>query len=516
MQLHRGLKYLARGTAALLLLGSASMAQAQEKTISVALHADTAITDPHLTRNLSSHVAMHHVMENLVTFDENFKIIPQLAESWEISDTGDVYTFSLRDGVVFHDGSTLDAEDIKYSLLRSKEISPNKGDYSGIETIEILDPLTVKITLSKPSSVFLAALGGPFGGYIMPSDYAEAQGGDITTPVGTGPFMWDEYRADQYLHLKRFPEYSADARFDGPTGLGGNRTALVDMIDFRILPDRSSRVTGLETGEIDFASRLDLVDFERFSASSDVAAVEVPALEWVVLWFGLNQPFTQDINFRRAVAAAVDLDAVLQIAAGGHGVANPAFMHPSQAAWYNEETGQRHNYDVDAAKALLKESGYNGEPIELLSSNDIEYMGNAALALQQQLSAIGVNIELRFQDISGLVASIYATEPVYQLGMMTSSGRFDPDQHYFRRLHSSSSVNKYANEEYDAIVEEARTVVDPAARLALYNKAQGIMMRDVPAMLLLNPSFFEAHQKNVVGFKPNASGIIRFWNVDIQ
>lgn len=504
---------LLAGSLAALAVSPGALAQT---TLSVALHADTTIPDPHLTRNQVSHMAMKHVVENLVSYDDSFALIPQLAESWTINEAGDEFTFKLRDGVKFHDGSELDAEDVRYSLLRSQEISPNRGDYAGIEAIEVVDPLTVLIRLKDPSPMFLAALAGPFGGYIVPAGLAEAQGGEISSPVGTGPYRWQEWRADQYLRLTRFEDYSADERFDGPTGLGGNRSAQIDTIEFRILPDRSSRITSLETGAVDFASRLDVVDFERFATVPGVTTVEVPTLEWVVLWFGWDQPFTQDLRFRQAVASAIDLDLVMEVATSGYGVANPAFMHPSQGAWYSEDMGRRHAVDQDRARELLREVGYNGEPIELLSTNDVEYMGNAALAIQQQLAQVGINVQLGFMDMSGLVAAVYATTPTYQMGMMSSSGRYDPDQHYFRRLHSSSAVNKYASAEYDAAVERARVVMDPAERMKLYEEAQAIFMRDIPAMLLFNPSFFEAHANHVKGFEPSSTGMLRFWNVTVE
>jgi ABC-type transport system substrate-binding protein len=143
-------------------------------------------------------------------------------------------------------------------------------------------------------------------------------------------------------------------------------------------------------------------------------------------------------------------------------------------------------------------------------------MSNAGLSIQQQLRAVGINVQIKNYDMSGLVAAVYATEPTYRMGMMTSSGRYDPDQHYNRRLHSSKSVNKYANPEYDALVEKARVVIDPKERLKLYEQAQEIFMREIPALLLFNPSFFEAHRSYVKGFRPNATGLLQLWNVRVE
>jgi peptide/nickel transport system substrate-binding protein len=491
-------------------------ADAPKGVLRVGLHADTTIPDPHKTRNQTSHMAMRHVVETLVTFNDKYEIIPQLAEKWTINAAGDVYTIELRRGVPFHDGSELTAEDVRYSLLRLKDVSPNKADYADIKAIAVKDKYTLEITLSAPSPVFLSQLAGPFGGYIIPANLAEKQGGDISRPIGTGPFRWDEWRSDQYLRLRWFDKYASDMRFPGPTGLGGQRKAEVEEILFRILPDRASRVTSLETGQIDFASRIDVSDFERLAKASGITTVEVPTLEWAVLWFGWKLAPTNDLRFRQAIASALNYDEITQFATGGYGVTNPAFMHPEQKAWYTERTGRRHAFDQARSRNLLREAGYRGEPIELWTSTDVEYMSNAGLAIQQQLKAVGINVQIKNYDMSGLVAAVYATEPAYRMGMMTSSGRYDPDQHYNRRLHSARSVNKYASAEYDALVDRARIVMDPKERLELYDRAQEIFMRDIPAVMLFNPSFFEAHRNNVKGFRPTATGLLQLWNIRVE
>ncbi|MCC7272915.1 MAG: ABC transporter substrate-binding protein [Alphaproteobacteria bacterium] len=481
--------------------------------LTVAFYTDAPIPDPQKTRDLTSHTVMKHVVENLVTFDDDYNVIPQLAESWQASADGKTFVFVLRKGVKFHNGKEFDAEDVRYSLERLQRVSPNKGDYAGIQSVTVRDPHTVEVTLKSPSPVFLTALAGPFGGFIIPKDLEKDQGGEIKKPIGTGPFEYVEWQPDRFLRLRKFKDYAADARFKGPTGLGGNRTAMVDEILFRIVPDRSSRVTAVETGEVDFTLRLDVTDFDRLKRNRQVTAIETPTLEWVVLWLGTTLPPTNDLKFRQAVAAALDYDEIIQIAINGRAVVNPAFMHPTQKAWYTDKTGLRHKHDPEAAKRLLRDSGYKGEPLNLFSNKEVEYMGNAALAMQQQLGKVGIKTEVKYMDMSGLVAHIYATQPTYQLGMMTSSGRYDPDQHYYRRLHSSGAVNKWNNPEFDKLVERARVSLDPKERMALYDQAQEIIMREVPCILLFNPSFFDASRSFVKGYSPIAMGIPRFWNV---
>ena len=499
-----------------LFVGAIQQSAIAGERLTVAFYADTPITDPHKTRNLTSHGAMHHVCENLVTFDDQFEIIPQLAEKWSIENDGKTYIFTLRKGVKFHNGEELKAEDVKYSLERCKVVSPQKGDYAVIDVVNVKDLYTVEIKLKQTSPAFLASLAGPFGGYILPADLAEKQGGEINHPIGTGPFEWVEWQPDRFLKLKKFASYSVDTRFEGPTGLGGKRQAMVEELFFRIVPDRSTRATSLETGEIDFSTRLDVNDFDRLKGMKGIETVVVPSLEWTVLWLGVNVPPTNNLKFRKAIASAINYEEVAKVATKGYGIADPAFTHPAQKAWRTEKTGRPHKHDPEFAKKLLKEAGYDGEKIRIYSTRDIEYLGNAALVLQQQLKAVGINAEVQYLDTSGLVAAVYADEPKYEIGMMTSSGRFDADQHYFRRLHSSRSVNNYKNPEYDSIVEMAKGEMNHKERVALYDKAQEIIMKDIPCILLFHPSFFQAYRSYVKGYKMTPIGMVRFWNVWVE
>ncbi len=498
------------------IVGAGSAAGTPPKTggtLTVGLYTDTPIPDPHKAIALTTHMALHHVCENLVTVDDDYKIIPQLAEKWVEEDGGKAYLFTLRRGVKYHDGREMQAEDVKYSLERSKAVSPSRTDYANIERADVVDPLTARIVLRQPSPVFLTVLAGPFGGYIIPKDLDKQQGGDITKPVCTGPFEWSEWRPGQLLRLKKFAGYTPDGRYKGPTGLGGKRTAMLDEIQFRVVPDRSARVTALQTAEVDFSPRLDVAHFEQLAKEKGIVAEETPILSWQMIWLGVTVAPTNDRKFRQAIAAAIDYEEIVQVALDRHAMVNPAFMHPTQKQWRTEKTGRLHAQNPELAKKLLAESAYKGETIEIYSASEEEYMANTALALQQQLSKVGIKIEVRYMDSGGLAARTYATKPAYQINIESGSGRYDPDQAYYRRLHRSTAVNKYNNPEYDRIVEAARVEMDHEKRLALYDEAQQVIMDDVPSILLYNLSSFDAHRDYVKGIKQTAMGILQFWDV---
>ena len=479
----------------------------------VGMYMDTHIPDPTKTIDLSTHSALKNVCENLVTVDEDYNIIPQLADKWVEEDGGKSYLFTLRKGVKFHNGKELQAEDVKYSLERQKAVASNKGDYADMTGVEVVDPYSVRISLKGPSPVFLTVLVGPFGGYIIPKDLDKQQSGEITKPVCTGPYEWVEWQPDRQLILRKFPGYVADDRYKGPTGFGGKRTALLDEILFRVIPDRSSRINALKTREVDLTTRLDVADFEQLKKEPKVTAIETPILSWQVIWLGVNVPPTNDLKFRQAIAAAIDYQEIVQAATDGHAVINPAFMHPTQKLWRTEKTGRLHKHDPARAKELLKQSSYKGETIDLFAHNGTEFSTNSALMIQQELAAVGIKTEIRYLDEGGIAAKTYAAKPDYQIVIYGASGRYDPDQAYYRRLHTSSAVNKYSNPAYDKIVEEARVTMDHQKRLALYDQAQQIIMDDVPMILMYNLNSFDAQRDYVKGFKQTSMGLMRFWDV---
>ncbi|RAI01858.1 hypothetical protein DLJ53_10660 [Acuticoccus sediminis] len=491
-----------------------SFAQAGGTRLLVGVHQDLPIPDAQMSRAMVTHMVMKHVVENLVTFDEDYEVIPQLAKSWDVEDGGKRYVFHLRENVLFHNGKTLDAGDVKWSVEGLREVSPSKGSYSGIEVVNVIDPLTAEIVLKEASPSLPAALAGPFGGYIMPKDLDA--NGTIMKPIGTGPFEWVDYQPGRLLALKKFADYSVDDSFDGPTGLGGKRQAMVDEIEFRVVPDSSARATALETGELDFALLLALNDFERLAGSSRAKPIEEPGFESLVLWLGVTTAPSDDLNFRRAIAAALDYETLMQASVAGHGSVNNAFLHPELRAWYSAPMDARHAYDPELAKSLLAKTAYDGETLTIHVSNSTEYSLNAALVIQQMLGEVGIDLEVHPVDSAGVMSIVYASEPTYNFGMTSISGRMDPDQVFFRRLHSSVAVNAYDNPDYDAIVEKARASMDHAERVKLYAQAQGIVMDDVPAIVLFNVSFLNGISNAVKGYKPNALGLPRFWNVTVE
>jgi peptide/nickel transport system substrate-binding protein len=479
----------------------------------VGVHQDMPVTDAQKSRAMVEHMVMKHVVENLVTFDEDNKPVPQLAESWTIENGGAKYVFKLRQGVKFHDGSDFDAEAVKYSIERLKKVSPSSGDYSDIIEVNIRDPHTVEMVLTAPSPILPSVLAGPFGGYIMPKGIAESQGGEVSKPIGTGPFEWGEYQPGRLLRIRKAKNFTPDTNYPGPTGLGGRREAMFDEIEFRVVPEGSSRVTGLETDELGFSLLLKLSDFDSLSGNPMAVQIEEPSFESLVIWLGVNQAPTNDLRFRQAVSHAINYDLLVQAAVAGHGAANNAFLHPELRSWYSPPMSRRHEFNVETAKKLLAQTSYKGEPLTVHVSNSTEYSLNAALVLQQMLAAVGIVLKVNPLDSAGVMSIVYAKQPSYNFGITSISGRMDPDQVYFRRLHSSVAVNGYKNPAYDAVVEKARSSMDHEERVKLYADAQNIVMDDVPAIVLFNVNFLNAASKKIKGYKPNALGLPRFWNV---
>ena len=235
-----------------LLLGLAGPSPAGT-VLKIAADGDISDVDLHMTTHYLNRVVLLNVYDMLFALGEDMGPRPSLVDKYAVSPDGLVYTLTLRRGVKFHSGKTLDAKDVVYSITKMQNKGPRSGQFKKlIKSIEAADPLTVKITLNEVNAGFIATLANPIApAVIYPDGEAERQGGTITKPVGTGPFEFVEWKKDSVVRLKKFAGYTVD---DRPTsGFTGKRLALVDQVDFIPIRDSSVRAAALERGDGDAA-----------------------------------------------------------------------------------------------------------------------------------------------------------------------------------------------------------------------------------------------------------------------
>lgn len=356
---------------------------------------DAPMTTEAIVRDISI-----NIYETLLTLDEENKPVPMLAESVEANDEGTEFTFKLREGVKFHNGSEMTSEDVLASMNRWKEVAGTALAALQKATFEAPDEYTFVMTIPSPQSDILDLLAGQ-GQYpaIMPKEVIDEAGSSgVNEYIGTGPFKFEEWRQDQYIHLTAFTDYVA---VDEPaSGLAGKKAALVEDLYFYITKDTSTLLTGVQTGEFDIAFSVAFDNYEQVKNDENLNVYSAYFGTMNLVYNKKEGPF-QDVKMRQAVNAALNAsDAMLGAFANeelyrmGH-----SYMNEDVANWYSEAGEEGYNQaDVEKAKQLLEEAGYDGEELTLLTSRDIEYHYNIAVIVQEQLKQIGMNVSIDVYD----------------------------------------------------------------------------------------------------------------------
>lgn len=507
-----------RAALASLLLGiSVTVAQEGDGIFRTAMETNLPTLDVMTTTTYATRQATFYFLEPLIAYNENFDIVPMLADSWEISDDLVQYTFHLREGVPFHNGDEMKAEDVKASLERFAEVSPRSESFQNIDSIEIVDDYTIAINLSEPAPAFLPALASPISyPAIMPKEIIEGKGvGDLSVAdyIGTGPYRLESWEPDRYVHLVRFEDYAVDE--DTPmSGLVGSKIAEFAEIYLIPVTEPSARVAGLLSGEYDYAEALPTTQYEQLKNNPDITTFVTTPGVWYLLEFNHANEWSGNLTFRKAIQAALDMEEIaLAMTAGQEEFyrIQPSIFFNEQELWWNEAGAEYYNQDnVDEAKRLLEESGYNGEEIVLLTNRDYDAMYKAVLATANQLQTkLGMNVKVEIYDWPGQRA-FEENETGWHITPTFNSLRFDPSD-FESSFHSSAERKFYANPEMDKALEEGASGSTPEERRKAYEEVQRLVYEDVNALKIADVFSLEAVRSDIEGFESWYTP--RFWNV---
>lgn len=366
----------------------------------VALNAQPPTLDIHMTTAGATKETVRLAYETLMTIDSKSLAAPMLAESVDISEDGKTYTFRLREGIKFHNGEEMIAEDVVASMNRWKELAFAAKQAFGESTFEVEDDYTVVLELEKPvlAALDIIASPGQFAA-IMPKEVIEAAGDDgVDEIIGTGPFQFVEWKQDQYIHFTKFEDYQAlDSE---PDGLAGKKEALVDDVYFDIVTDASTRISGIQAGEYDIAYHLPHDSYEQLVNDENVIPLATPTGNLNLVYNKASGPVA-DAKVRQAINAALDLDKIMMAAFNDEELYSlyAGYMDETMVNWATEAGSEFYNQkDLEKAKQLLDEAGYNGEPIRLMTTRDYLHYYKAAVVIQEQLAEIDVNIDLQISD----------------------------------------------------------------------------------------------------------------------
>ena len=440
---------------------------------------------------------------------------PELAREWEIQ--GDrTHIFRLNKGVTFHNGDPCTAADIKWNLerVKDKQQAPiHAWKVELLESIEMPDSHTVKLSFAKPYPFLRVAFTGSTGraGTVLSPRAVKEKGKAYgRNPVGTGPFKFVEWKEGDYILLERYASYwEKDA--------AGGALPYLDKVQIKFIIEPSTLVAALKTGEVDGVNSVSPQFMADLRKDPKLNAMSAVGGNWRCLHMNMaKEPFA-DKNLRKAVAFALDRQEILSRVEFGEGIIAHGPISPPMGVFYDAafESGKNGQYyDIEQAKALMKQSKHaSGAEVMLLSGN----AGTAprqAEVVQAQLAKIGVKVNIELAD-APTFRRRWLQERQWDLVQVQWDADLDPDETLYPELHSTEAWNagKWVNKDFDKMVEAARAENDFKKRKKYYEESVRMIVEDAPVAILMHLNEFKVFGKHVKGFQMIPAGLINMHQV---
>jgi ABC-type transport system substrate-binding protein len=444
--------------------------------------------DMHQTGTASTGRLLQNVHDSIVTIDENFQVIPNLAESFEQSEDGLTYTFRLREDVLFHDGSPMTSADVKYSFDRCRD--PETGAvnfevFNDVASIETPDDYTVVITMNQVNAPFLSRLAENGAGVVMPEGSGDVQG---TTPIGCGPFRFVRREFGNEVELAAFPEYWGGAPY-------------LDGVLSREVTEPTVRLTGLQTGEFHLINDIPLDRVDALKGDADLQVLTWFPLSWAFLNMNHDREPFNDKRVREAFDYMIDKETLVQGAIWGQGVVTASPSFPASPT-FNADLTPRPQ-DFDKARALLAEAGFAPGQLDVVFKVTTNYPWHveATQILVEWFRQGGVNATIQQLSWSDWLSQCWVDRD-YEITMMNFFTLWEPDFLYYSLWNTEGAFNyrQISDPEIDRMTSDARRVVDPAERAEIYKAIQQRIQDETHDVVLW-------FRNGTVGAQPNVGGL---------
>ncbi len=467
-------------------------------TLRIGLNEDPDALDPARSGTFVGRIVFAATCDKLVDLDAADNFVPQLATAWQWSPDGLALTLTLRDGVRFQDGETLDAEAVRANIERYRTApeSLRKSELGPLTAVEVVDPHTVRLRLSRPYAPLVAVLSDRAGMMLAPQAMARLGPRIADELPCAGPFKLTERVAQDRIVVDRFPGY-----WNAPA-------IALDRIVYQPIPDTTVRLVNLEAGRLDMVERLGPTDVAKVKANPHLRLISITALAYYSLSINLaaDGPLAHEPLVRAALEAAIDRVALNQVVMDGQFTPSNQFEAPGTRYWNPQRPVPPR--DVAKAKALLQQAGVAHPTFTLITGNSpVEVQ--VGEVLQAMAAEAGFDIRLRAMEANAEVAT--TKSGAYQAALVLWSGRADPDGNVAIWLACNGFLNwgKYCNPKFDEVLTQARSVTDVAQRQALYRSLSDIYLADRPMIVLYHVKWLWAVSDRLAGFTPTPDGMIR-------
>jgi ABC-type transport system substrate-binding protein len=485
------------GALALLAL-AAGAAGAAKDTLVIGMPTDVPIFDTHKATGLHNGSVLNQVSEPLVGLTTKGEVVPYLLESWEQSRDGKAWTLRLRKGVRFTDGTPVNAQAVKFSIDRFRKHSIGKATLAIVESVDVVDDTTLRMTTRAPYAPLIATLG-----YHWIVVYSQAQIQKVgdenlhTAPVGSGPYRFVHHKRGQEVRLEANDQY------------WGGRPRIRTVVS-RPYPDVSARILALESGDVDLIFHVPPQEAARLAKNPDLT-VHTPASARVI-WIYLNthkDPF-KDRRVRQALYHAIDRDAIVKNIFAG----TATLLHspgPAGSVGYTE-AHDRYRYDPERARQLLREAGQASVTFGVHHTPGRYLLSGQVLeAIQSYLRQVGVTmriVDLEWGTLSQLSSQPVDRNPIQAafFGWRSVNGDIDSSiQDFHSRFWrpAGNNLSFYRNEEFDRLLDQEQSTLDPKKRIEILHRLQAVLMEDVPALFLYGEPSIWASRKGLKGIDFN-------------
>ncbi len=484
-------------------------AVAQGSILHVGLREDPDLLDPILGSSYVGRIVFAGLCDKLFDISPDLRIVPQLAIGYDYKDTTHL-VIHLRPGVQFQDGEPVDAEAVKFTLMRALTVkgSMRRGEINSIDAIEVIDPQTVELDLKSPDSPLLAQLTDR-SGMVLPPKVVEREGDKFGLhPVCSGPFSFVERVPQDRIVLQRFPGYWNAGQIH------------LDRVVYLPTPNSSVRLANLEAGALDLVEQILPTDVPAVQRDPKLKLAVQDSLMYEGITFNTgNGPAAQTVIgqtalVRRAFELAIDRTALIQVVYSG--MYTPVAQANPPSSPYYDSSVQPPGRDLAAARALLKQAGVTVPvPVTITIPNNPD-LQQAGQVIQAMAKEAGFDVKIQAMEFASSLQAGYAGR--FEGYMIGWSGRSDPDGNMWQFLHTGGTFNygHYSNPAVDKALDDARLTTDLAQRRTLYGQVWRQERVDMPLVYLWNPKNIVGMKKSVEGFVQVPDGLIRLQGVRLE